>query len=256
MLHPTFCFYFRVQGGAGKGCTTVLLTISANGSCLPPYIIFKALRLYAHWCPKNIIKGAVFNGTKSGWSDDTCFYDYLENLFIPNTKHLKPPILLLFDGHYSHLSLKSVRLAMQHNIHLLCLPSHTTHLLQPLDVYTLKYVKQQWKDLLWERNKKSTETMDKCEFVNTFSKLYDFALIPAHCSTAFAKAGVYPFDKRVVKSDRIIKSKSSSTEVKPQSTSEASVVLLNTSVNLSTQSSTRRTLARSNSTPEMTSREY
>ena len=39
--------------------TTVLVTISASGMCLPPYIIYKSLRLYSQWCPKNIIKGVV-----------------------------------------------------------------------------------------------------------------------------------------------------------------------------------------------------
>ena len=126
----------------------MLLTIGANGTAFPPYIIYKSTRLYTQWCLKNAIKGAVFNGTKSGWTGDSCFYDYLEKLFIPNTKNVEKPILLIFDGHYSHLSMKSVQLAIRNNIHLLCLPSHCTHILQPLDIYTLRYVKRQWKELL------------------------------------------------------------------------------------------------------------
>ena len=101
---------------------------------------------------------------------------------------------MIFVGHYSHLSMKAVRLAIQNEIHLLCLPSHSTHLLQPLDIYTLNYVKQQWKQVLWERNKTTSKPIDKCDFVHLFSKLYGYALIPAHCSTAFAKADIYPFD--------------------------------------------------------------
>ena len=157
------------------------------------------------------MKGAVFNGTKSGWSDDNCFLDYLEKLFIPNTKHLPRPLLLIFDGHYSHLTIKVVRLSIENGIHLLCLPSHSTHLLQPLDIYTLKYVKQQWKQLLWERNKTKSKQMDKREFVELFAKLYDFALIPTHCSTAFGKAGIYPYDPRAIKYDRIVKTSLSET---------------------------------------------
>jgi len=153
-----------------------------------------------------LIKGAICNGTKSGWSDEACFFDYFKNVFIPNTKHLKKPLLLIFDGHYSHLSIKAVRLAIENDIHLLCLPSHSTHLLQPLDIYTLKYVKQQWRKLLWERNKSTSKAIDKNDFVHMFSNLYNYALIPAHCSAAFAKAGIFPFDKRAIKNDRIIKS--------------------------------------------------
>lgn len=204
-IELTFLFCSRVQPSAGKSCTTVLLTIGANGVALPPYIIYKSTRLYSQWCPHNVIKGAVYNGTKSGWTDENCFIDYLEKLFIPNTRHVEKPIVLIFDGHYSHLTLKAVQLAIQNDIHLLCLPSHCTHILQPLDIYTLRYLKQQWKQLLWERTKKTTRILEKKEFVHLFRSLYDYALIPAHCSTAFAKAGIYPYDPRVVKNDRIVK---------------------------------------------------
>lgn len=159
-----------------------------------------------------MIEGIVYNGTKSGWIDEVCFHDYLKNLFIPKTKHLKRPLLLIFDGHSSHLGIQTARLAIDNGIHLLCLPSHSTHLLQPLDVYTLKYVKQQWKQLLWDRSKKTTKTIDKRDFIRLFAKLYDDALIPAHCSTAFAKAGIYPFDPRAVKNHRIIRTDATSSQ--------------------------------------------
>ena len=42
------------------------------------------------------------------------------------------------DGHCSHISLELIQLAQENDIHLLCLPSHTSHLLQPLDVGVFK----------------------------------------------------------------------------------------------------------------------
>ncbi|CAF4153369.1 unnamed protein product [Rotaria magnacalcarata] len=51
----------QIQNSCGKGFTTVFLTISANGVRLPPYIIYKSLRLDSQWCPKNLIKGTVYN---------------------------------------------------------------------------------------------------------------------------------------------------------------------------------------------------
>jgi hypothetical protein len=103
---------FRVHGGTGKSHTTVLLTISVDGTCLPAYIIYKALRLYDQWCPKNIIPEAVYNGTESGWTDENCFYDYLSKLFIPKTRHLPRPLLLILDNHSTHLSIKTAKLAI------------------------------------------------------------------------------------------------------------------------------------------------
>ena len=52
-----------------------------------------------------------------------------KNYSFRNTKQLVGPLLLIFDGHYAHLSLRAVRLAIDHGIHLLALPSHSTHIL-------------------------------------------------------------------------------------------------------------------------------
>ncbi|CAF4250243.1 unnamed protein product, partial [Rotaria sordida] len=70
---------------------------------------------------------------------------------------------------------------------------------------------QQWKELLWEWNKTTSKQKDKQDFVQLFSKLYNYALIPPHCSTAFAKAGIFSFDYRAIKNDRILKNSLSTT---------------------------------------------
>jgi len=41
---------------------------------------------------------------------------------------------LIIDGHGSHITYAFVKFCVEHSILLLCLPSHSTHLLQPLDV--------------------------------------------------------------------------------------------------------------------------
>jgi hypothetical protein len=43
------------------------------------------------------------------------------------------PALIIFDGHSSRCSGELFSSAMLNNIDLLCLPSHCTHLMQPLD---------------------------------------------------------------------------------------------------------------------------
>ena len=48
-------------------------------------------------------------------------------------------MLLLFDGHSSHTqNLNVVLKAREYNVSLICLPSHCTHRLQPLDVAFFK----------------------------------------------------------------------------------------------------------------------
>ena len=163
------------------------------------------MRLYDQWCLRNVIPGTVFNRTESGWIDENCFYDYLLKLFTPGTRHLLRPLLLILDNHSTHLSIKTAKLAIQHNIHILCLPSHATHMLQPLDLYTFKYVKTQWRNLLWDFNKSSrNKLLDKPDFVRLFSKLYNYALLLAQCTLSFAKGGIFPFDRRIVRNEKLI----------------------------------------------------
>ena len=45
------------------------------------------------------------------------------------------------DVYGSHMSIKLIELAQCNDVHILCLPSHTTHVLQPLDVGVFKSFK-------------------------------------------------------------------------------------------------------------------
>src|SRR6218665_891077 len=56
--------------------------------------------------------------------------------------------LLIFDGHNSHLSSQVVKLALENNTELFCLPAHSSSILQPLDVGVFKTVKGAWRKCL------------------------------------------------------------------------------------------------------------
>ena len=43
-------------------------------------------------------------------------------------------VVLIEDGHASHITIEVIELAKKNDVHLLCLPSHTSHILQPLDI--------------------------------------------------------------------------------------------------------------------------
>ena len=60
------------------------------------------------------------------------------------------PLLLLFDGHLTHLSLATIDLAIQENISLVKLPAHCTDVQQPLDVSCFIPLKRQYEKLLTE----------------------------------------------------------------------------------------------------------
>ena len=77
-----------------------------------------------------------------GWINSDLFMKWFE-FFLANIPPTRP-VLLIMDGHGTHMSIELIELARSNDVHLLCLPSHTTHILQPLDVGVFKSFKGSW----------------------------------------------------------------------------------------------------------------
>ena len=58
----------------------------------------------------------------------------VENFFIVPQR----PVMLLIDGHKSHMTLDAIDLCRSNDVILFCLPPHTTHALQLMDVSAFK----------------------------------------------------------------------------------------------------------------------
>ena len=77
--------------------------------------------------------------SKTGWTDNELGLAWLKNCFEPGTLRYddngkRRSRILIFDGHASHISTEAIRFCIKTDIIALCLPRHSTHLLQPLDV--------------------------------------------------------------------------------------------------------------------------
>lgn len=70
----------------------------------------------------------------NGWTDNEVVLAWLIDVFHPQTVNLGGRRLLLLDGHASHVSVEFIEFCWLVDIVPLCLPPHTTHYLQPLDV--------------------------------------------------------------------------------------------------------------------------
>lgn len=111
----------RTTSGPGRDNTTVLMACNADGAKAVPLIIFKGKYLYDEWTAseKNSENPAVvYAGTKNGWMVKDVFKNYF-------TKHLlksfgdKRPILLVYDGHSTHVGIELIEEAMQNQVTIL-----------------------------------------------------------------------------------------------------------------------------------------
>ena len=99
------------------------------------------------------------------------------------------------DGHNSHVTLEIVTSSINFGLGIISLPSHTSHVLQPLDVKCFKPFKfafRQIKDSWMLLNKgKNMEKITLCEW--TLQTL-ERSLTPKNIKSGFQKIGIWPLD--------------------------------------------------------------
>lgn len=134
------------------------------------------------------------------------FVQWFEKMFLPATKHVakKLPVILFFDGHHSHLSIKLIELARAHNVHLFCFPPHCTHILQPLDVAVFGPVKAAWRKVLKEHQLETcAASITKEDFPMLLSKLWERSFRPQHLVSGFYRCGLCPVSREAVPSHKL-----------------------------------------------------
>lgn len=184
-------------GGSGREYITVLGCGSASGERLPPYIVYKGKNLWSSWT-RNGLAGTLYAVSDSGWMERPHFLQWAKKLFIPSvaSKLKTGPVILFMDGHASHINLALIELSREKNLILMCLPSHTTHALQPLDVGVFGPVKKSWGRILKEYKMETcAQVVDKTVFPGLLKQLWDDSFKAAHLSAGFRRAGLCPVTK-------------------------------------------------------------
>ena len=134
----------------------------------------------------------------SGWSNSELYLKWL-NFFVDNIPPTRP-ILLIQDGHSSHMSIEAIEYSKVNGIFILCLPSHTSHILQPLVIEVFKSFKSYF-------SKAGARYMaDHPGRVITTDKLVSLvadacrphALTQLNIMSGFRKSGLFPFNPSVV----------------------------------------------------------
>ena len=171
---------------------------NAHGERLPPFILYKGRNLYHRWMQGGLA-GAVYGISQSGWMAANNFLSWFCKLFLPAVSHLTKtavPVVLFFDGHYSHISIELIRQARANKVLLMCFPPNTTHLLQPLDIDVGVFapVKNTWQAVLKQYKLETRgEHVSNEVLPSLIAKLWETPFLPKHCIGGFHAAGLTPF---------------------------------------------------------------
>ncbi|KIY52235.1 DDE-domain-containing protein, partial [Fistulina hepatica ATCC 64428] len=187
------------QGGADRENITVICTICADGSTIPPHIIYRGKNLQKSWFEGNVAN-AVISKSEKGWTDRVIGLAWLRDVFDKNTREKANgrTCVLILDGHSSHYSLDFVRYARENNIIVLAYPPHCTHALQGLYVVCFAHMKACWQEEIQTYEEAHRKPPAKADFTSLFGSAYLRAFTPETVKAAFEKTGIYPFNPNAV----------------------------------------------------------
>ena len=177
---------------------TVISCINAEGNFLPPCCIFKGKNKKKEFEDGLPPGGKVFMNKKSSYINVDIFKQWLKDVFVPRKDSGK--VLLLLDGHTSHCSdPELLDFTVENDIILLCLPSHTTHWLQPLDRSFFKPLKTYWEQACsqWLRNNPRRK-ISRLQFPLLLNSAWSKSATIQNCVSGFQACGIYPLNPSII----------------------------------------------------------
>ncbi|XP_071760830.2 uncharacterized protein LOC139915943 [Centroberyx gerrardi] len=184
---------------------TVLACFNAAGEDVPPFIIYKGGYLGGPY-NKEGVPHALYGKSPAGYMDSELFRKWFVEHFLKYATQERP-LLLVLDGHQSHLDPELVRAAQREGVILLCLPPHTSHILQPLDVSFFGPLKADFSGLVGDLSAVSHSfVVSKKEFSrvlrDSYQRLKDRRVVVA----GFRKCGLHPLDPTAIDWSRVMPS--------------------------------------------------
>lgn len=185
---------------SSKTSTSIMFCGNAEGMLLPPYVVYKAERLWDTWTEGGP-KGTHYNRSKSGWFDSGIFEDWFFRLLLPRVQKQDGKKLLIGDNLPSHLNGSILKACQENDILFVCLPPSSTHLTQPLDVAYFHPLKKAWREILqaWRKTAEGErmKTLPKDAFPRLLRKLVDDCLVDKgqNLISGFKACGIYPYNE-------------------------------------------------------------
>ena len=198
---------------------------SAGGAAVPPFFILQDLKKLPQELNKPHLSGpdeAWYCSTQSGWMTEGAFFSWVM-MFIAWTSQYRvrvlPPnlreeqILLILDGHTSRRCPWAIPLLRHHNISVLILPAHTTHLLQAFDVVLASPLKSHFRRFLSAekdaqrgmRRIMKQAAWSRLVTVSAFIRAWRAVTSGTLCARSFEHVGIFPLNpQRVLDSPFVV----------------------------------------------------
>jgi hypothetical protein len=186
---------------------TVIAAINAAGWSVPPFLIFAGKYHLSAWYEEaEIPHNWAIAVSENGWTNNELGVEWLKHFNAhTKTRTVGARRLLILNGHESHHSLEFQELCKEHNIYTLCMPPHSSHLLQLLDVGCFSPLKRAYSREVESLMRNHINHITKLEFLPAFKAAFDRSFTPVNVCSAFRGAGLVPLQPETVLSKLDVK---------------------------------------------------
>jgi hypothetical protein len=183
-----------------RNFVTVVECVSADRNFIPPMVILPGKNVMEVWVTKTgLPEDFGLAVSDSGYLNDDLCMQWLKHFEYHSAKRQVGEYrMLIIDGYGSHCTLDFICFCEEHKIVPFCLPSHTTHLLQPLDVVLFHSYKKEHRDTLHKAMFSCCANFNKVEFLHAPKGMRQRAFRELSIASAFRKTGFVPFHPKIV----------------------------------------------------------
>jgi hypothetical protein len=176
----------------------VIQGVNAAGWAIPPFIILAAQYHLENWYREcNLLYDWRLITTENGWTTNEVGLDwikYFDSYTAPRTKGVYR--MLILDGHESYYSADFETYCQEHKIITVCMPPHSSHLLQLLDVGCFGLLKQLYGREIEKLMRMHITHISKLEFLSSFRTAFFHSFTEENIQAGFIGSGLMPYDPR------------------------------------------------------------
>jgi DDE superfamily endonuclease len=190
----------KMRQPGNRDWVTVIQSVNALGWTVPPYIIVKGQYHLLSWYENGQLpKDWRVHTSNNGWTTNEIGLDWIKHFNI----HTRPRTiggyrLLILDGHESHHSTAFELYCKANNVITLCMPAHSSHLLQPLDVGCFGPLKKAYGKQIEDLIRNNITHVTKEDFFSAFYAAHKAAMTEENIKAGFQGAGLIPLDRERV----------------------------------------------------------